>query len=174
MKIVIAALVRGYEKNSGYKNLIKRNINIFRNIISKADNNISQILFHEGNISKKDQDFINSKSPKNTNFIDVSEDFGYDNKLIEKIPDLERFGIGYRLMCKFNFLHIWKYIKDFDYLIRIDEDVIIKRFDMNIIKNINDDFIFGTAKFSDETHKYTNQSLPDELMNIFKTNNKNF
>ena len=77
-------------------------------------------------------------------------------------------------MCRFNFLHIWKYIKDFDYLIRIDEDIMIKKFDVNIINNIDQDFVFGTAKFSNETHKYTNQSLPDELMKIFKTNNKNF
>ena len=63
-----------------------------------------------------------------------------------------------------HFLHIWKYIKDFDYLIRIDEDIMIKKFDVNIINNIDQDFVFGTAKFSNETHKYTNQSLPDELM----------
>ena len=77
-------------------------------------------------------------------------------------------------MCRFNFLHIWKYIKDFDYLIRIDEDIMIKKFNVNFINNIDKDFVFGTAKFSNETHKYTNQSLPDELMKIFQTNNKNF
>ncbi len=174
MKIVIAALVRGYERQQDYKILIKRNNNIFRKITSKTEYKIDQILFHEGNISKEDQSFINTKSPKNINFINVSDDFHYDQKLIEKIPDLERFGIGYRLMCKFNFLHIWKYIKDYDYLIRIDEDVMVKRFNMNIINNLNNDFVFGTVRFSNETHKYTNQSLPDELMNTFQTNNKNF
>ena len=174
MKIVIAALVRGYDRKQDYNILIKRNNNIFRKITSKSENKIDQILFHEGNISKEDESFINSKSPESINFVDVSEDFDYDKKLIEKIPDLERFGIGYRLMCRFNFLHIWKYIKDFDYLIRIDEDIMIKKFNVNFINNIDKDFVFGTAKFSNETHKYTNQSLPDELMKIFQTNNKNF
>ena len=174
MKIVIAALVRGYDRKQDYNILIKRNNNIFRKITSKSENKIDQILFHEGNISKEDESFINSKSPESINFVDVSEDFDYDKKLVEKIPDLERFGIGYRLMCRFNFLHIWKYIKEFDYLIRIDEDIMIKKFDVNIINNIDKDFVFGTAKFSNETHQYTNQSLPDELMKIFQANNKNF
>ena len=94
MKIVIAALVRGYDRKQDYNILIKRNNNIFRKITSKSENKIDQILFHEGNISKEDESFINSKSPESINFVDVSEDFDYDKKLVEKITDLERFGIG--------------------------------------------------------------------------------
>ena len=29
-------------------------------------------------------------------------------------------------MCRFNFFHIWKYVNKYDFLIRIDEDVIVK------------------------------------------------
>ena len=29
--------------------------------------------------------------------------FYYKKEILENIPDLERFSIGYRLMCKFNF-----------------------------------------------------------------------
>ena len=64
MKIVIAALVRGYDRKQDYNILIKRNNNIFRKITSKSENKIDQILFHEGNISKEDESFINSKSPR--------------------------------------------------------------------------------------------------------------
>ena len=44
MKIVIAALVRGYDRKQDYNILIKRNNNIFRKITSKSENKIDQIL----------------------------------------------------------------------------------------------------------------------------------
>ena len=71
MKIVIAALVRGYDRKQDYNILIKRNNNIFRKITSKSENKIDQILFHEGNISKEDESFALS-SPnliKSSDFI---------------------------------------------------------------------------------------------------------
>jgi len=174
MKIVIAALVRGYPNKSGYKSLLKRNKYIYKNITSKINYTIDLILFHEGNISLDHQNYINKKSPDKYNFIDVSKDFDYKKENLANIPDLERFGIGYRLMCKFNFFHIWSYVDNYDYLIRIDEDVLIKKFDSNYFDNINSNFVFGTANLTDETHTYTNNSLPDVLQKIFNTSNQSF
>jgi len=174
MKIVIAALVRGYSNKSEYKNLLKRNRYIYKNITSKVNFSIELILFHEGNISPDHQNYINKKSHDKYIFIDVSRDFDYRKEILVNIPDLDRFGIGYRLMCKFNFFHIWSYVDKYDYLVRIDEDVLIKRFDSNFFNNINPNFVFGTAKLTNETHTYTNKSLPSELQKIFNTSNQSF
>ena len=121
------------------------------------------LIFHEGNIPEEHQQYINSKSPEVYNFIDVSEDFKYDKSIISEVPDIERFNIGYRLMCRFNFFHIWKYVNKYDFLIRIDEDVIVKKFSKSLLDNLNNNFIFGTADLSSESHEYTNISLPEEL-----------
>ena len=37
-------------------------------------------------------------------------------------------------MCKFNACGIWKYLNEYEYFMRIDEDVIIKKFDINVFK----------------------------------------
>ena len=174
MKIVIAALVRGYPEKSGYESLIKRNKFINKNITSKVKHPVDLILFHEGNIPLDHQNYINNKSPDKYIFLDVSRDFYYKKEILENIPDLERFSIGYRLMCKFNFFHIWSYVDNYDYLIRIDEDVLIKRFDVDFFNNIDPSFIFGTASLTNEAHSYTNKSLPNELQNIFNTDNQSF
>ena len=174
MKIVVAALIRGYPEKSGYKNLIKRNKYIYKNITSKVKQQVDLILFHEGNITLDHQNYINNKSPDKYTFLDVSRDFYYKKEILENIPDLERFSIGYRLMCKFNFFHIWSYLDNYDYLIRIDEDVLIKKFDIDFFKNIEPSFIFGTANLTNETHSYTNKSLPNELQKIFNTDNQSF
>ena len=174
MKIVIAALVRGYQKKSNYDSLIKRNKFIHKSITSKIKLSADLLLFHEGNITEEHQQYINSKSPEDYVFINVLEDFEYDEGILNKIPDLERFNIGYRLMCRFNFYHIWKYVNKYDYLVRIDEDVIVKKFEKSFFEEVEKNFIFGTAKLSNESHKYTNESLPNELMQIFESDNQKF
>ena len=58
-----SSLTRGYpDDKSQYQTLIKRNSSIQRSIIQHRDNTVDIILFHEGNISKFDQEYINSKS----------------------------------------------------------------------------------------------------------------
>ena len=62
LRIAIVALTRGYpDDKSQYQTLIKRNSSIQRSIIQHRDNTVDIILFHEGNISKFDQEYINSK-----------------------------------------------------------------------------------------------------------------
>ena len=77
-------------------------------------------------------------------------------------------------MCRFNFFHIWKYVNKYDFLIRIDEDVIVKKFSKSLLDNLNNNFIFGTANLSSESHEYTNISLPEELKKIFDSTDTDF
>ena len=106
MKIVIAALVRGYPEKSGYESLIKRNKFINKNITSKVKHPVDLILFHEGNIPLDHQNYINNKSPDKYIFLDVSRDFYYKKEILENIPDLERFSIAIGLCVNLIFSYL--------------------------------------------------------------------
>ncbi len=175
MKLAIGALVRGYEDVDDYKTLILRNKSIHKTINSKLDEPFDMIIFHEGNISKDHQNYIKEKSPENIDFIDVNQEFKFDNELISKAVDYERFDSGYRLMCKFNACGIWKYLNEYEYFMRIDEDVIIKKFDINVFKTPKSlDGNFYTIQLSKESHEPTNQTLPVYLSDLFNTEQENF
>ena len=74
MKNAIFALTRGYPNQKNlYKDLLQRNRSIFEHINKKRAIPATLILFHEGNISEKDQSYINSESPEPLKFIDVSK-----------------------------------------------------------------------------------------------------
>ena len=61
IKIAIVGLVRGVStKQKLYESLIIRNNSIYKNIVNLRDNIIDVIIFHEGNISSDDQDYIKS------------------------------------------------------------------------------------------------------------------
>ena len=76
----IVALTRGYPDNRLlYEKLIKRNKSIFNNINKKREVPADIILFHEGNISLEDQNYIQSFSPELINFVDVKKYFVKNN-----------------------------------------------------------------------------------------------
>lgn len=78
------------------------------------------------------------------NFIDVKiEYFGIvfndcknkiNNDLCFFNSRFSKFRIGYKYMCYFWFIDFLDYIKDYKYLIRIDEDCFINKFDNDILK----------------------------------------
>ena len=83
-------------------------------------------MFHEGNISKFDQNFINSQSRDEIKFVDVSQ---YFQNIDIQLKEDNKFTLGYRQMCRFNMYHIWEEVKEYDYILRVDEDVEITKFD---------------------------------------------
>lgn len=174
MNCAIVALVRGYKSNHEYEQLITRNIAINETINTRIKNKFPLILFHEGNISSKQQQYVIERSKANIKFIDVSKEFIFEKSILSKAIDLNRFNVGYRLMCRFNFYSIWNYVSEYEYIIRIDEDVIIKKFDIKNLESINNKNIFSTISLSKESHVPTNETLPFELMKIFQTNTPDF
>tara|TARA_B100001057_G_scaffold497834_1_gene603065 strand:+ start:3046 stop:3939 length:894 start_codon:yes stop_codon:yes gene_type:complete len=159
LKVAVVGLVRGYPQNNRlYIPLIKRNNSIYNNINKLRDNKVDVVLFHEGNISKIDEDYIKSESLESLKFINVSK---YFQTNLLKLNEGDKFSLGYRQMCRFNMFHIWNEVADYDYILRADEDVEITKFDPNIfeymeLKNIT----FLTGRFSKEIHKKTNATLP--------------
>ena len=91
-KIAIIALTRGYDGNLiKYSDLIKRNNLIFKNIQLSSSYDLKIILFHEGNISDKDQNYIinntNYLAGSNLNLIDgIFNTYNFSNvKLYQSI-----------------------------------------------------------------------------------------
>jgi hypothetical protein len=174
-KLAIVGLVRGYEDINDYDILIARNKSILNKIVSKLKIPYKVILFHEGNINDSQQNYIIKQSFLDMEFINVEKDFKFDKSLITKTDNLERFNSGYRMMCRFNFYSIWKYVKDYEFVLRIDEDVIFKRFNIKKFeKLLKNNEIFSTVRLSKETHSLTNRTLPKYLQEVLMAKDLKF
>lgn len=138
-KNCIAVLTRGYNELIQYDKLIKRNNHIDKNL---KDKSIDILIFHEGNIVEKHQIFIKDQTPLlKIQFIDISTiAFQSDKKDIPFDKETSDFSLGYRHMCSFWFIQFFDAVKEYDKLVRIDEDCFID-------SNIDDIFI--------ELDKYT-------------------
>lgn len=175
MRFAIGALVRGYKDLKDYDTLISRNHAIDKILISNLKIQTDMILFHEGNITNSQQEYIEEKSNLPIKFINVSDDFLYEKSLDSSSVDFDRFKSGYRLMCKFNAFGIWKYLEQYNYFMRIDEDVIVNKIDLKLLnKTKNLDNSFYTVSLSNETHQPTNETLPIYLKSLLNLDNKNF
>ena len=163
MKVAIIALTRGYPNNrSSYDSLIKRNKAIYSNLNSLRNIPADMILFHEGNISIEDQEFINSKYPGTLIFKDVSKYFKSQNL---KLEGEEKFTLGYRQMCRFNMFHIWDEVSNYDYVFRIDEDIEVLDVNPNIFEYLKENKItYMTGRYTKDIHRLTNKTLPYFLL----------
>tara|TARA_A100001011_G_C14131789_1_gene765766 strand:- start:71 stop:952 length:882 start_codon:yes stop_codon:yes gene_type:complete len=171
MKIAIFALTRGYpQEKSSYSSLIKRNASIYEHINKFRDNPADIILFHEGNISSNDQKYINSFYPENLIFKDVSQYFDVKDLNLE---GEKKFNLGYRIMCRFNMYHVWKELENYDYVLRVDEDIELIDFDPFVFEKMhNNNIIYLTGRFTKDTHRLTNDTLPYFLIENTKLNIK--
>jgi hypothetical protein len=152
-KIVFFCLARGYSigKKHKYLKLVLRNI--FLNKYSKFYKNCANLIFHEGNITFFDQFVIRLSSLNfKIRFIDISELFVVPNSLIW--TGKSEYGLGYSLMCRFNYFQIWKLLQDFDTAIRIDDDVLVVS-----LGNIETDATYVCSKLYKESHIETNTSF---------------
>ena len=69
--------------------------------------------------------------------------------------------IGYKIMCKFNMYYLWDHVFNYDFIIRVDEDIELMSYDIKTIDNMYKDNVdFSYSKLSFESHIPTNQTLP--------------
>uniref|UniRef100_A0A6C0D884 Uncharacterized protein n=1 Tax=viral metagenome TaxID=1070528 RepID=A0A6C0D884_9ZZZZ len=129
-KTAVVVLTRGYNNLQQYNTLIQRNISIVKKM-GNMFNKIDILIFHEGNILVSHQQFISKFTPLlNIKFIYIKEHaFKDDKKTISFFEPTKSFGLNYRHMCSFWFVDFWNYVKEYDMILRIDEDCII---DFNI------------------------------------------
>ena len=129
-KTAVVVLTRGYNNLHKYNTLIQRNISIAKKLGNML-NNIDILIFHEGNILESHQQFISKFTPLlDIKFISIKEHaFKDDKKTISFFEPTKYFGLNYRHMCSFWFVDFWNYVKEYDMILRIDEDCMI---DFNI------------------------------------------
>ena len=61
--------------------------------------------------------------------------------------------------------HIWEEVKDYDYILRVDEDIEINDFDPFIFEKMEkENQIYLTGRFTKDTHILTNKTLPQFLI----------
>jgi len=176
-KIAITVLTRGYENVSQYNSLIKRNTLIYENIISKSNFDFDMVIFHEGNIPEDHQLYISNNSKQSLIFKNVKEcgnKKAFDNNKNIINNDLcppnflsSHFPLGYKHMCHFWSIDFLEYLKDYKFIIRIDEDCFITKFDNNILNEMNEkEIYFVSPKFQDQDDSRVIVGL-ERLLNEF-------
>lgn len=161
MNNAIVGLVRGYEDKSLYDKLIKRNLLLHEFVTDKFKLDYPYVLFHEGNISLNDQSYIRYESHNDSIiFVDVSKHWDSNIR-------------GYINMCRFNSFYIWDYCKDFDYIMRVDDDCYITKCEINPFDSIGNNVFLYSFLFS-ETNKGTNLTLPTYIEHLTGIESKKF
>lgn len=172
MKTCIAVLTRGYKNINNYSNLIMRNKHIEKYLKNKT---IDILIFHEGNITNEQQIQISTKTPSlNIIFVNITgKAFNPEKKMIKLIPNVKiGAGLGYRHMCSFWFVDFWKFVDDYDYLLRIDEDCFVNFNIDDIFVKLNDK-LFIAGRSSNDASSVT-IGLNDFTLDFIKNNSNNY
>jgi len=177
MKSAIVVLTRGYNDIKKYDKLINRNRHIAINFYLKLENpeNYDVIIFHEGNIPLHHQNYIQSQSPRlpltfrpvtfyNTNIV--------NKQLCPPTSLSNSFSPGYKNMCYFWSISFLDYLKDYHYIIRIDEDCLLKSIPTNIINSyIESNIHFSSPYFQGPDDKNVTVGMLQFFTNFLRKNN---
>lgn len=175
-KNAIVVLTRGYNDLKSYNMLIYRNRHIAMNFYLKLDNkeNYDVIIYHEGNITLEQQKYIQCSSPrlplifKQIEFIDNNN---INNCLCPPTDLSNSFTMGYKNMCYFWSIDFLNYLKNYEYIIRIDEDCELLHIPTNIIETYkNNNIVFSSGFYQGEDDADVTIGL-HTLFNDFITNN---
>jgi hypothetical protein len=131
MKKAVVTLTRGYSNLDSYNMIVERNNCVENNLDKLCDS----IIFHEGNILKYQKEYIQNCTNIPIKFIEIPKFLPKEN--IVFTPKSGGHGWGYRHMCSFWFVDFWKYVQEYDMILRIDEDCLF---------NSNIDYVFQTLE----------------------------
>ena len=140
-RITVATLTRGFTDQKGYDLLIKRNQSVLEHLYYAMSTRIDILIFHEGNVTLADMDYIQSQTPTMPlTFVNVEPEFLHKPSLTSKTTThchntalSDSFPIGYKHMCRFWFSRFLDYTETYKYVIRIDEDCVIHSFPKDVI-----------------------------------------
>ena len=156
MKCAVIGLVKGYNNMNRYNELIKRNNKLYENFIKKF--NYDVIIVHEGNINKKHQEYIQSKSYPKIIFLNIYN-------LWKNLQ-----GNGYKKMCRFWSKEIYNYVKEYEYIMRLDDDGIIDQpIDYDIFQFMKThNYSYGYIRRKKDPHELTKKTFVPFCLNYFK------
>lgn len=164
MRTAVFCLTRGYQNPAMYSRLIARNMSIHKFIGTSSD----IVLFHEGNISRGHQQFIETKTPElQIKWIQIPFQFPRDVPLPQETIVTFYDGScypGYHVMCEFHTCDVWDYLKNYDVVLRVDEDCILESEKWSdVFTCVSPEVPYRTPMFDIETHELTNATLPKWL-----------
>lgn len=177
MKSAIVVLTRGYSDIKKYTTLINRNRCIAVNFYLQLTNpeNYDIIIFHEGNITLPQQQYIQSQSPRlpltfrKVNFLNTKIK---NTTLCPPTSLSNNFTAGYKNMCYFWSISFLEYLKDYQYIIRIDEDCFIKSIPTNIIDTYKENNIqFSSPYFQGPDDPNVTVGMYKFFTDFLKNNN---
>lgn len=175
MKHAIVCLSRGYPDVSGYDALINRNHCIYNTFYACLPDKerYDVIIFHEGNITDAHQQYIRSRQPdlplvfKPVEFLNITA----TNCLCPPTPLSESFSIGYKNMCLFWSVRFFDFLKDYEYVIRIDEDCNLLKMRPSILSDYKKMGVcFSTPFFQERDLKDVTLGM-ESLFNSFMHDN---
>lgn len=168
-RVAVACLARGYNHISQYNMLLKRNAALFP-IVSNLRSSgliVAFLIFHEGNITMEHQEYLKKQKPElQIRFIDVHETntkafsssnlkYAKPNRTIYETDTSKLFPIGYRHMCHFWFMDFLECLRDYDYVLRVDEDCFVTRFPTDIFESMRErNQVFVTAYYLHLFHDF--------------------
>jgi hypothetical protein len=172
-QVGIVCLTRGYSRMDQYSDLLKRNVAIV-NAINFGPVKFPLFLFHEGNITKDQQENIKLHTPtQEIKFVQVAYDYPSYYKEEFTVGD----GLsnkGYRLMCRFNACQIWAICANLGltHILRVDEDCILEgNWKTALDKFVKSKTSFVSPYFEEpERHKLTNDTFPLYLQQKYGSN----
>jgi hypothetical protein len=86
-------------------------------------------------------------------------------------PRSKRMVYGYKYMCKFYSIDMYRYISEYDYYMRVDTDVTIQKMEYDLMAWVEDqnlEYAYGTRKI--EAHEPTQRTLPVWIEKYVDTN----
>ena len=153
MRNAIVCLTRGYQNIEQYEMLIKRNNALYSFFGEKYD----YLIYHEGNINHLHQMQIRGQS---------------DPKLIFKnISDV--WTGGYEGMCRFMSLDIFIQSKEYDYIMRVDEDCELIELSGDPFESVSEN-VYLKSLYWGESHSETNATLPQKIESLTGAKREDF
>lgn len=161
-KIAVAALIRGYNDLNSYDMLINRNKHIKDNFLPKLkDHQCDVVIYHEGNVNDDHQRYI------------IEQSDGMDIQFIDIGDFRSQFTVGYWFMCRFWSLEVLKYLSDYNFVVRIDDDCDIMHIneeELNYV--INSDVNYATAAMIDMRMELPyRRSMHEQFLNNYCKDN---
>jgi hypothetical protein len=176
-KNAIVLLTKGYNNTTGYNLLVNRNRYISQNFYLKQKNptDYDILIFHEGNITLEDQQYIQSGTPKlplKFIYVKFNEILITNRSLCPPTNVSIQFSMGYKNMCYFWSISFLYYLKNYEYIIRVDEDCKLINIPIDIIEDYkNNNIVFSSAYFQGEDDKEVTLGLKETFDCFMSYNN---
>jgi hypothetical protein len=140
-KNAIVCLTRGYDDIVKYDDLVRRNQCLYEKYyrgLCGRELQYDVVIFHEGNITLEQQAYIQSATPFMPLIFRVVAFYSESPINMSLCPPTklsEGFSNGYKNICYFWSVDFLEYLRDYDYIIRVDEDCFLEDVPVDMVED---------------------------------------